>query len=75
MYSLRTGFHVPPLSYILRYCCGAYVSVCTYGISTQLHNSTVWRDYNRMGWRDCNRMDWREHIIGPLVHGIMIIYK
>ena len=41
---LRTGFHVPSPSYVLRYCFGICVFVRMYDISTPLQNSTVLTD-------------------------------
>ena len=69
---LLTGFQVPSLSHVLRYCFGICVSVHTYSISTPLQNSTVLRDWNHMDWRDCKHIDCCEHSIVPFVHGLMI---
>ena len=51
---LRTGFHVPSLSYILRYCFFICVSVCMYDISTR--GQVLWRLQNILtsqdGWKE-----------------------
>ena len=47
---LSTGFHVPPLSYLLNYCFGICVSVCTYDINSDFFNIKIWKFNTLCTW-------------------------